>query len=243
MTMLDMSRVEGMLNGRLKTIHGSTYKDNSTVIVIPTRGQIDYRVVASWQSLMAPMNGKRVTLFAVGHEVGKAYNEMVQAVLADPNISKWKYLLCLEDDNIPPTDAHIRLLESMHETDADGVGGLYWTKGELGVPLALGDPDLYRRTGELEFRPRDLRPAVAEKARLVEVNGLPQGCTLFKMDLFRRIPAPWFVTVNDFTAGRGAAAFTQDLDMATKAKKAGARFFIDLAVKVGHVDTSTGEVW
>lgn len=243
MTMLPFSEIEEKFNGRLNTIHGSTYKNNSTVIVIPTRGMIDHRVVAAWQSLLAPMNGKRIILFAVGHEVGKAYNEMVNAVLSDPNISKWNYLLCLEDDNVPPPDAHIRLLEAIHETGADGVGGLYWTKGAGGVPLALGDPHHYRATGELEFRPRDLRPAIDEKARLMEVNGLPQGCTLFKMDLFRRVSSPWFCTLSDFIAGKGAMAMTQDLDFASKAKRAGARFFIDLAVRVGHIDTNTGEMW
>lgn len=242
MTMLDMSRVAKMLDGRVEVIHGSTYKDNSTVVIIPTRGQIDYRVVASWQSLITPMNGKRSIIFAAGHEVGKAYNEMVKAVLNTPSLKDWKYILCLEDDNIPPPDAHVRLLEAMYETDGDGVGGLYWTKGPGGLPLALGNPDTYRKTGELEFRPRDLRPAIKANARLVEVNGLPQGCTLFKTDLFKRIDPPWFNTMSDIIPGKGIACTTQDLDFAIKAKTKGARFFVDLAVKVGHLD-SEGTVW
>jgi hypothetical protein len=51
---------------RVDLLPGSTYRDNSTVIVIPTRGMIHHRVVAAWQGLIAPMNQKRAILFAAG---------------------------------------------------------------------------------------------------------------------------------------------------------------------------------
>src|SRR5580692_7496378 len=56
---------------RVHAIPGSTYKDNSTIIIIPTRGTIHHKIVSAWMGLMAPMNQKRAgPIFAVGHEVG-----------------------------------------------------------------------------------------------------------------------------------------------------------------------------
>lgn len=228
---------------RIQVIHKSTYDDASTVIVAPTRGSIHWKIVQSWQQLIAPMNQKRAFLLCAGAEVGDAYNTMVANVLAHPDLSRWRYLMCLEDDNIVPPDAHIRLLEAMRDNpDADGVGGIYFTKGDEGLPLALGDATKFVETGILDFAPVDLAPALASQQRYVEVNGLPQGCTLFKMELFRYVPAPWFQSFSDMTP-YGAASFTQDLKFADRARRLGKRFFIDMRVRVGHLDVQTGIVY
>ena len=85
---------------RVEHIAGSTYKDSSTVIVIPTRGKykdldgneieglIHKDVVTAWQALIAPMNQKRAILFASGHEVGKAYDAMIDMILKHPELSR-----------------------------------------------------------------------------------------------------------------------------------------------------------
>jgi hypothetical protein len=244
--MLPMEQVTAAVTGlgfeRVQTIPGSTYKDNSTVVIIPTRGMIHHRVVTALNSLMAPMNQKRAMLFAVGHEVGHAYNAMIEYILKDPVLSKWKYVLCLEDDNIPPVDAHIRLLESIEFGKFDAVGGLYWTKGEhFNAGMCYGTPDRYVSTGELEFYPRDVREAV-KNGSLVPCNGLAQGCTLFRMDLFREVPAPWFVTVADVIDGVPTGA-TQDLHFARRATLAGKRFAVDTRVLVGHLDIESNTVY
>lgn len=240
--MMPMLDVEAALRttgiDRIDTIHASTYKDCSTVVVVPTRGLIHHRVVASWQCLQSPMNQKRAFLFCTGAEVGDAYNRMIEQILANPELSKWKFVLCLEDDNLPPGDAHIRLLETLDDRpELDAVGGLYWTKGDVGYPLALGDAERYSATGELDFRPVDLRAKMAN-GHVVEVNGLPQGCTLFRMDLFRQVPGPWFVSYNE-----KGSAFTQDLYFWNRAKPLGKRCAIDMRVRVGHLDTASGIVY
>lgn len=227
---------------RVEHIVGSTYKDSSTVIVIPSRGMIPERVVQSWLALLAPMNQKRAILFASGHEVGEAYNDMIRNILANPELSKWKYVMTLEDDNIPPADAHIRLLESIEWGNYDAISGLYFTKGEHNMPMAYGDPDEYKRTGVLDFRPRDVREALAA-GQILGVNGIAMGCGLWRMDLFREIPAPWFVTVADVIPGKGAQCFTQDLNMCSKAVAQGKRFAVDMRVKVGHLDMNNGVVY
>jgi len=169
-----MQKVEGLGFDRLKHIPGSTFRDVSTVVVIPTRGMIHHKVVQAWQNLIAPMNQKRAIFFASGHEVGLAYDAMIERILADPHLSQWKYVLTLEDDNLPQPDAHIRLLESIAWGDYDAVSGIYFTKGDFNMPMAYGDPDHYARTGELEFRPRDIREAL-QRGSVMPVNGIAMG--------------------------------------------------------------------
>jgi hypothetical protein len=251
---LDAMRSPGLGFERVEHLVGSTYKDSSTVIVIPTRGKyktedgvevlglIPSRVVSAWQGLIAPMNQKRAILFASGHEVGRAYDAMIQMILAHPELSKWRYVLTLEDDNLPPPDAHLRLLESIHWGHYDAVSGLYFTKGEVNMPMAYGDPAEYARTGQLDFRPRDVRAALAA-GQIMPVNGIAMGCALWKMSLFRDIQPPWYVTLNDLVPGKGVVGMTQDLSLCQKAVLAGKRFAVDLRVKVGHLDLGSGAVY
>jgi hypothetical protein len=237
------SSLDGLGFERIQTEHGSTFKENSTVIIIPSRDdKFHYKVVQSWQQMIAPMNAKRAILFTINDEVGVAYNNMIKGILADPNLSKWKYVMTLEGDNIQPPDAHIRLLESIDEFGLDAVSGIYFTKGDIQRPMAFGDANVFKETGVLDFRPLDIKDFM-NKGRVVEVCGIAQGCSLYRMDLFRQIEPPWFVTVSDLVEGKGAMSMTQDLYFAEKAKRAGKRFGVDLRVKVGHIDLGTGIVY
>jgi hypothetical protein len=227
---------------RVEHLAGSTYKEASTVIVIPTRGMISDVVVSKLLGLIAPMNQKRAILFASGHEVGQAYNNMIKMILAHPELSKWRYLMTLEDDNLPPADAQIRLLESIEWGNYDAVSGLYFTKGDQNMPMAYGDPSEYARTGVLDFRPRDIREAVVA-GQIMPVNGIAMGCALWRMDLFRQLPEPWFVTVADVVPGKGVQGFTQDLYFCERAVRAGKKFATDMRVKVGHLDVNSKIVY
>lgn len=245
-----MKKLAGKGFERVEHIVGSTYRDSSTVIVIPSRAHPDtpsmaffaQPVVQAWQNLLAPMNQKRAILFSSGHEVGQAYNAMISNILAHPELSKWKYVMTLEDDNIPPPDAHIRLLESIEWGNYDAVSGLYFTKGEYNMPMAYGDPEEYKKTGVLGFAPRDVRAALAA-GQIMPVNGIACGAALWRMNLFREVPPPWFVTVNDIIPGKGAICTTQDLDFCSKAVRAGKRFAVDMRVRVGHLDTASGTIF
>lgn len=231
--------LEGVGFARAQVLPGTTYKDNSTVIIIPSRdNNVDIRVQQTWMSLIAPMNQKRAILFAIGDEVGVAYQRVVEAVLKDPELSKWQYIMTMETDNLQPPDAHIRLLETIEAGKFDGVSGIYWTKGEFNMPMAYGDPAEYARTGVLEFRPRDIRAAL-EHGHVMEVNGIAMGCSLYRMDLFREIEPPWFVTVADVVNG-APQGFTQDLYFCRRARMAGKRFAVDMRVRVKHLDLASG---
>jgi hypothetical protein len=227
---------------RLEAIHGTTYQDASTIIVVPTRGLIHQKVVSSWENMIPFMNQKKAKFYAVGDEVGVAYNKLMAMFLRDPVLSKWRYVLTLEDDNIIPPDAHVRLVESIELGPFAGVGGIYFTKGEVNLPMCYGNPHDYRNSGQLDFRPRDIVEGM-KGGNIIECNGIAMGCTLWRLELFREIEPPWFVTVNDVVSLGAAECFTQDLYFCRKARQAGKRFAVDTRVRVGHIDVNTGEVY
>lgn len=210
-----------------------TYQDLSTVCVVVTRGMIPARVVESWMGLMVPMNQPFVRMFVSGLEVGDAYNSAVETILSHPQLSKFRYLLTMEEDNIPPPDGLLKLYESMDRYAI--VAGLYWTKGEAGQPMIYGDPK-----GVLGFAPQVPRPDEVQ-----ECNGTGMGFTLFDMRLFKdeRIPKPWFKTLQEWSPDRGVAISTQDLYFMANVRRAGYRIASDNRVKVGHYDPETGIVW
>lgn len=211
-----------------------TYRDLSTICICPTRGNIHAKVVQSWMGLMAPMNQKFTRIFMIGMEVGAAYNAAIEQILANPELSKWKYILTLEEDNMPPPDGLLKLYESMDEYDV--VGGLYWTKGEAGQPMIYGDPNVM---------PRNFVPQMPVVEGLQRANGLGMGFNLFKMSIFKdpKVPKPWFKTEQSFQPGVGTKAYTQDLYFYENAGSVGYKFACDTRVRVGHYCAQTDFVW
>lgn len=229
---------EGVHNADLakvqkRLLRGKTYKDLSTVCVIPTRGMIPARVVESWMGLMTPMNNPFVRIMVEGMEVGDAYNSAIELILGHEQLKTFRYMLTLEEDNVPPPDGLLRLFESIGKYSA--VGGLYFTKGEEGQPMIYGDPK-----GILAFQPQ-----VPLLDKVQECNGLGMGFTLFDLAMFRdkRIPKPWFKTLQQYTPGAGVQQGTQDLYFYGNARRAGYRIASDNRVKVGHYDHRTGILW
>ena len=219
--------------GRLEK--SKTYRDLSTIIICPTRGSIPCKVVQSWMAMFRPMNQLTVgPLFAVSMEVGAGYNALIELILANPVLANFKYILTIEEDNLPPMDGLVKLYESMDKYDV--VQGLYWTKGEGGQPMIYGNP---------EVLPKNYVPQIPIQDQVQECNGLGMGFTLFKMDLFKdpKIEKPWFKTVQEVIPGKGTSAFTQDLWFFQNAAKAGYRFACDNRVRVGHYDIQNDKVW
>lgn len=210
------------------------YRDLRTIIIIPALGTVPTKAVASWMNLISPPNQGVCRLFALGMEVGEAYSRTIEAILANPDLSQWPYILTLEHDNIPPADGLMKLLERMEANpDFAGIGGLYFTKGPGGQPQIWGNP--------LEF-PMNFKPQPPRlDGGLVECNGTGMGFNLWRTTMFKdpKLRKPWFKTVASATEGVG----TQDLYFCADARKHGYRFAIDCSVKVGHYDHSTDIVW
>jgi|SRR5712664_763906 len=213
---------------------GSSYKDQSTVIICPTRGSIASRVVSSWFGLAKPMNQWCFgPVFFQGFEVGDAYEQAITWILGVPDLNKVKYMLTIEEDNILPGDGLLRLLESVENYAA--VGGLYFTKGVEGRPMCYGPPNVV---------PRNFAPFMPASDQVQPCNGLGMGMTLFKLSIFRsgKIPRPFFKSQQEHTA-KGFQCFSQDLFFFNQACDAGYKFACDARVKVGHYSVADDTVW
>ncbi len=212
-----------------------TYQDLSTIIICPTRGSIPAKVVQSWMGMMRPMNQMVIgPLFAIGMEVGAAYSGMISNILADPNLSKFKYILTIEEDNCPPPDGLMKLYENIDKYDV--VAGLYFTKGEGGQPMLYGNPKVH---------PKNFIPQLPIPEAIQEVNGLGMGFNLFKLDMFKdeRLRKPWFKTEQSYDPVAGGKSYTQDLWFYEDAAKWGYKFACDNRVRVGHYDLASDMIW
>jgi hypothetical protein len=228
----------GVHNGQMdestaRLIKGNTYRDLSTIWVTPTRGNIKARVVSAFVALMRPMNQPFIgPIFVEEDEVGVAYQKAFDMILGNAELSKWKFILTCEDDNLPPSDGLLKLYTSIDE-GYDCVAGLYWTKGEGGQPMIYGNPAVM---------PRNFVPQVPQVDALQHCNGLGQGFNLWRIESLKTklkdMPKPWFKTVQE-----KGQQFTQDLWFYNEAAKYGFKVACDTRVKVGHLDTVTGIVW
>jgi len=214
-----------------QVLSSNTYRDLSTVMLMVTRGMIPSRVMLSWFGLIWPPNQKRTMIVVERDEVGRAYNDGIRQILT--SCPGYKYLLTLEEDNIVPHSALVRLYESVEQYDI--IGGLYWMKQEQPIPVAFGDP---------RAREFHLRPIVPQINAVQPVCMVGLGCTLWKLDVFRRIPEPWFETQCQLAEnGKPGVLTTQDVPFFTKAYHAGIKVAVDTRVRVGHLDVEKGIVW
>jgi len=212
---------------------GGTYKRQRVIMIVPAIAPIPPRVYLSHVSLIFPPNQAAHRHLAYGDEVGVAYSESIEAILAHPDLSTWEYILTVETDNAPPSDGLIKLIAQMEaHPELACIGGCYWTKGENGVCQIWGDP----RDPVLNFRPQLPDP----NGGLVECVGTGMGFNLWRLSMFKdnRLRKPWFKTM----ASREGVG-TQDLYAWADFRKHGYRCAIDCSVLVGHYDAVSDVMW
>jgi hypothetical protein len=208
------------------------WKKQRVVVILPSDKMISAKVALSHWNLIFPPNNGMVRILAIGTEVGHAYSEAIEAVLANPELSQWEYILTIESDNMPPPDGLLKLLKDMDEhPEFHCIGGLYFCKGEGGCAHIWGDP----KDPVLNYRPQ-----VPQIDTVQECVGSSMGFHLWRIAMFKdkRIERPLFTTLASAT-GVG----TQDLAFWSKARKYGYRTAVDTGVKVGHYDLANDIVW
>jgi hypothetical protein len=211
-----------------------SWKRQRVVMLIPAGVSIPTKVYLSHCSLIFPPNQGSYKMAAIGMEVGEAFSEAIEQILEHPELSTWEYILTIEHDNIPQPDALVKLLERMEQhPEFSCIGGLYWTKGEGGVPQIWGDPN-----DALNFRPQAPDP----NGGLVECCGTGMGFNLWRMSMFKdsRLRKPFFKTLKGH---EGQGVGTQDLYFWGDARKYGHRCAIDCSVKIGHYDNVNDITW
>jgi hypothetical protein len=202
----------------------SSWKRLDTIMLIPAGGTVPTKVVASWLNLMAPPNNRFYRMFCVGMEVGQAFSTAIENILAHPDLSKYKYILTAEHDNIANPDALLRLLQQMEDhPEFACIGALYFTKGEMGQPQIWGDP----RDNQINFRPQVPIPNA-----LQECCGTGMGFNLWRLEMFKdkRLRRPWFKTQTE------GGISTQDLYFWSDARQYGYRCAVDTGIPCGHYD-------
>lgn len=215
-----------------RIMQGASWKKQRIVVVMPAANDIPTKVALSHWALMFPPNQAVYRILALGQEVGEAFSNAFEEVVNHPELGTWEYILTIEHDNTPPADGVIKLVKEMDaHPELSCIGGLYWTKGEGGVPQIWGDP----MDPVLNFRPQPPKPG-----ELVECCGTGMGFNLWRISMFKdeRIKKPWFKTI----AGPEGIG-TQDLSFWAEARKHGHRCAIDCSVLVGHYDSVNGVNW
>ena len=173
-------------------------------------------------SLVKPMFGNPVYYSPDSLEVGEARNRMVEMALRDG--VEWMFFI--DYDVAPPMNALVKLMS----LNVDIASGVYHLKTIPSYPLIMVNGWKYA------FDDYDY-------GDLIEADGCGMGCTLIKMDVFRKIEPPWFKTVPGYLDANPAVALphlTEDIYFCKKAKKAGFRIVVDTMVQANHVDSRNG---
>lgn len=207
-------------------IKGDTYRDRSTIVITPSRGMIHADAVAGMLELEPIPGAKLARLVVWGHEVGHAYNEAFALALTH----RAKYVLTYEDDMLPDPMALNKIMATMEaHPEFAAISALYRTKGAKSWPLVVGHPEnIADRTPRAPYAPGD------ERYPIQEVNLIPFGFALWKLEMFEFLPLPWFETTTKST---------HENTFSLAARKAGYRFAVDCSLKVGHLDVTDGKVY
>jgi len=124
------------------------------------------------------------------------------------------------------------------QAEAEGLDRVFLDAGcewrLAGCSMCYGNP---------KVMPRNFVPWLPETDTVAPCNGIGMGCTLFRLDFFKKMPAPWFKTLQEFKAGEGARAFTQDLWHFEEGAKYGERVACSTRVLVGHYSYSDDLTW
>jgi GT2 family glycosyltransferase len=215
--------------GRSRVIEGGSWKRQRIVMVIPAGASIPSKVALALWNLSLPPNNPVMRVLAIGLEVGEAYSNAVEGILAEPSLADWEYMLTVEHDNLPRPNSLLKLLARMEaHPEIHAISGLYFQKGEGGWPQIWGDP---------KDPIRNFRPQPPVNGELVECCAIGMGFTLWRLSMFRdaRLRRPWFQTQRE-------PMMSQDLFFWDDAREHGYRCAVSCDVKIGHMDEN-GFIW
>jgi len=224
-------------NARLSA--DGSWKKQRIAWIIPAGDTVPSKAYIAHRGLVFPPNQAMAPLLIENAEVGAAFDTGIQMILNHPDLSQWEYVLSVEWDNLPEPTGVMKLLKAMElNPHLDSISGLYWTKGEGGVPQIWGD---------INDPVENFRPQMPVPGKVVECWGLGMGFCLYRMSMFKKlkergVPLPWFKTVgiHDGDVGMG----TQDLFFHGRiARPNGFRCAVDCSCMVGHLDLRTGISW
>lgn len=191
--------------------------DIKCLVVVPTREKATSLPVLEKLEIPSGVQVKYYNVF--GRTVHDAYNDAVMTALKD----KADFILTVEDDTFPPSDAFVKLMNHYRNYDnKKSIWGAWYpkkTKSLEGTPIILVDGK---------------RQALQADGKIHAVYTIPMGCTLFPTSVFLSTEFPYFATTDNLT---------QDSFFSQKARDAGYQLIVDTSIRCKHVDVLTGEVF
>lgn len=153
----------------------------------------------------------------------KMYTHTASNNLAESSLQMaLDFVFFTENDMMLPFDIITKLYEDIKKTNLDACSGLYFLRGDGRQPC-LYNRDMTNKESAYSFIPVLLVP----ENELFTIDCPGMGCTLFKTDVFRRVPYPWF----DLKEGK----YGQDIYFWSKAKDSGIKCGVDTSVQCGHL--------
>ncbi len=235
------------------------------IVFTPTMGNVRMEWVQARYAQMIPTNWSFADMlqFLSSHipmeyQLADAQNLLAKKVIEDG----YEWVLFIEDDNVLPPDAFIRMNEYMNRGDIPMVSGLYFLKSTFAEPL------LYRGRGNSHFRDWKLGDRVW-------VDGMPMGFLLMHSSLIkaawdeseeymvmgektRRVfEQPNSMWLDEESGGIIAKGGTTDLQWCSRLMEDGLLakagwpkfqkmkypFLVDTRIFVKHIDRNSGVMW
>ena len=141
--------------------------------------------------------------------------EMRNSLVRDAMQSNCTHIIMMDVDQVYPVDTVTKLLA--HKLPV--VGCQIHRRYPPFDPLMLkGELGKYQTIKEWE------------PDSLVEVDATGTGCLLFDMDVFRKMPAPWFRSRK-----HNGKPVGEDIGFCSDLRAAGYRIFVDTSIKVPHL--------
>lgn len=132
------------------------------------------------------------------------------------------HLLFMDTDQTYPSDTISKLLS--HDVDVCGC--------LISRRYPPFDPIVMRMDKEVNKLYR-IDDEEIEREELTQVDATGTGCVLFKAEVFKKIPKPWF----EFKVNDAGEPVGEDINFCYKLGDAGYKIYVDTSIKVGHLST------
>ncbi len=212
----------------------SSHRRPTFLKVLPTFGKLDIAFHIASERLIMPVNALVESFTLVGEEIGMARNKAVEFVLNRPKEKRPEFIFFFGDDMIPQYDALIRLWEIMRKETWDILSALYYVKQDFYPTPILWRDEIpgYLREGEHY-----------QLGETVETDICGFDFTLCRPEIFEKVGPPWFKTGPTTTNRGGIWVHTEDVWAVKKVQEVGGKVGVATSIRVGHLDTNTGEVY
>lgn len=197
----------------------------------PSYGLVDYRAHDNRLNLYMHLarnerdeEGNLKYRFLTGnqgrYQVHCQREDMADAAL----INECDYIFFVDDDMVLPRDALFRLLS--HNVDI--CAALAFQRIPPFHPVLYAHENIKGPDGKDTVRWRTVTSYPENE--LMEIPEVGFGCVLIKVDVFKKVPRPWFASW---------ATIGEDIFFCYKAGQSGIKTHVDTSLKIGHIGSGT----